>query len=369
MVNRYTLFAIAVSILLFAPNSTTAQIGPPAGIPTTNAAPIPAPTAPLPPGLTRIFDGKSLAGWVQAPPYSTTFSGGDINDVAGFWVKISNKSDPVAAFVAEQFDSASRASLTTMPSDKPTRDHRTALARGLNGIINGPSIYTDERFKAVNLREQSKLLASTSPQGGDLARLNRMLLEDAFPADLGRSVATAWFVRDGILSSSGAGRGVIYTSKSYDRYRVIFDARHVWGSPDHRAGVLVFCTEPTVGEKPLDALGGIQFQVPNGGSWDYRKGKNNSGKDVFTRLVNPRYDEHEWSRVEILVDPTRGIARMAVAQPVGATAVEVLVFNDPTAGQKGPFALQIHNKGLFDEYANIAIEENPTVNDLITVKK
>jgi hypothetical protein len=150
---------------------------------------------------------------------------------------------------------------------------------------------------------------------------------------------------------------------------VVFDVRHVWGRPDHRAGVLVFCTEPGAGEKPMDALGAIQFQVPNGGSWDYRRGKNNSGRGLFTRLVNPRYDEHQWSRVEILVDPSTGIARMAVAQPVDAPAVEVLVFRDETAGQKGPFALQMHNKGLFDEFANIAIEENPVVNDLITVKK
>jgi hypothetical protein len=319
--------------------------------------------------MIRIFDGKTLDGWVQAPQYATTISGGDIADVPALWAKINGKSDPVAAFISEQLDPAARASLTTMPSDKPTRDNRNALAKGLNAIISGPSIYTEARFKGVSLREQTRVLAQSNPQGDALLRLNRVLLEDAFAAELGRSVATAWFVRDGILASAGAGRGVIYTTKSYDRYRVIFDVRHVWGNPDHRAGVLVFCTEPKPGEKPLDALGGIQFQVPNGGSWDYRKGKNNSGKDVFTRLVNPRYDEHQWSRVEILVDPSTGIARMAVAQPVDAPAVEVLVFKDPIAGQKGPFALQMHNKGLFDEFANIAIEENPAVNELITVKK
>jgi Domain of Unknown Function (DUF1080) len=177
----------------------------------------------------------------------------------------------------------------------------------------------------------------------------------------------SWTVKDGVIASLGAGRGVIYTTGQYERYRIIFDVRHVSGQPDHRAGVLVFCTMPKGGEKPMDALGGIQFQVPNGGSWDYRKGKNNNGKGLFTRLVNPKFDEHQWSRVEILVDARSGTARMAVAQPVGAKAVEVLVFKDPTAGQKGPFALQMHNKGLFDEFANIAIEVDPKVDRLITV--
>jgi hypothetical protein len=178
----------------------------------------------------------------------------------------------------------------------------------------------------------------------------------------------SWVARNGIIASLGAGRGVIHTNNSFDRYRIIFDVRHVYGNKDHRAGVLVFCTAPVEGEKPLDALGGIQFQVPNGGSWDYRKGKNNGGKGVFTRLVKPNFDEHQWSRVEILVDPATGTARMAVAQPVGSRAIEVLDFKDPAAGQKGPFALQMHNKGLYDEYANIAIEVNPTSDELITVK-
>jgi hypothetical protein len=60
---------------------------------------------------------------------------------------------------------------------------------------------------------------------------------------------------------------------------------------------------------------------------------------------------------------------MAVAQPPGGDAIEVLDFKDPTAGRKGPFALQMHNKGLFDEYANVAIELDPKGDELITVKK
>ena len=177
----------------------------------------------------------------------------------------------------------------------------------------------------------------------------------------------SWTVKEGVIASLGTGRGVIYTGAQYDRYRIIFDVRHVSGKPDHRAAVLVFCAAPGDGEKPADALAGIQFQVPNGGSWDYRPGKNNNGKGLFTRVLNPKFDEHQWSRVEILVDPAGGTARMAVAQPVGAKAVEVLDFKDPTAGRKGPFALQMHNKGLFDEFANVAIEENPKEDRLVTV--
>jgi hypothetical protein len=152
------------------------------------------------------------------------------------------------------------------------------------------------------------------------------------------------------------GRGVIYTAKDYTRYRLSFTMRHVSGDPDHQACVLIFCTRPQGDEKPLDALGGIQFQPPNGGHWDYRPGKNNNGGALFTPATKTRFDAHQWSRVEVVADASTGTARMSVAQPLGSDAVEVLAFQDATAGRPGPIAWQMHNPGLFDEYKDVRIE-------------
>ena len=180
--------------------------------------------------------------------------------------------------------------------------------------------------------------------------------------------AESWIVKDGAMASTGAARGVIYTKEDYDSYRLTFTMRHVSGNKDHQACVLIFCTRPVEGEKPLDALAGIQFQVPNGGHWDYRKGHNNAGKEEFTSLPHPKFDPHEWCRVELLVDAASGSARMAVAQPVGAKAVEVLQFHVQDAGKRGPIAWQMHNPGLFDEYKDVAIEVEPKEKELVTVK-
>ncbi len=186
---------------------------------------------------------------------------------------------------------------------------------------------------------------------------------------------TVWTVKDGALASLGAGRGTLSTAQSYGNYRIIFTMRHVSYTPppkhDHRACVLIYCYPVADGK---DAQGGVQFQVPNGGSWDYRPGKNNGGDakhnggiNEFTRLPHPKFDEKQWSQVEILVN-TNGTARMAVAQPPGTKAYEVLDFNVPDAGKVGPFALQIHNGGLIDEYKDIRIEENPAEDKLITTE-
>jgi hypothetical protein len=200
-----------------------------------------------------------------------------------------------------------------------------------------------------------------------LARLNRMLLEDAFPSETNKSALTSWVVKDGTMASTGAGRGVIYTAQDYSHYRIIFSIRHASGKPDHQPCVLVFCTRPAPGEKGLDALGGIQFQVPNGGHWDYRPGHNNGGTG-FTNPVKTKYDNHQWSQVEILVNAKNGTARMAVAQPVGTKGVENLDFKDLAAGKTGPIAWQMHNAGLFDEFKDVRIEVDPTDDRLITAE-
>jgi hypothetical protein len=178
--------------------------------------------------------------------------------------------------------------------------------------------------------------------------------------------ADSWAVKDGAMASLGTGRGVIYTREDYSKYRLVFTMRHVSGNPDHQACVLIFCTRPEEGKKPLDALAGIQFQPPNGGHWDYRPGQNKAGTG-FKSVPHPKLNAKEWSQVEMLVDATTGTARMAVAQPVGARAVEVLNFNVAEAGKAGPIAWQMHNKGLFDEYKDVRIEINPK-DDFLTTK-
>jgi hypothetical protein len=72
-------------------------------------------------------------------------------------------------------------------------------------------------------------------------------------------------------------------------------------------------------EQSLDALGGIQFQVPSGGHWDYRPGMNNNGAQEFTSVTKTRFDVHAWNQLAILADAAKGTARMAVS------AVEALI--------------------------------------------
>jgi Domain of Unknown Function (DUF1080) len=317
--------------------------------------------------IISLFDGKTLDGWIQEPAGPTSLSGGDITDYAALAKKLQDTSNPVSVALFARLDDAGRSSLTQLDTADAAalKAAKSALVKSLNKIVSGPTVYDAAAFKAVQLRPETEQLRQQNPEGKKLLRLNRVLLEDAYPTELAKSPSSSWIVKDGAMASTGAGRGIIYTKDDYTKYRLMFTMRHVSGQPDHQPCFLIFCTRPVEGEKPLDALGGIQFQVPNGGHWDYRPGQNKAGLG-FTNPVKPKFDNKQWSRVEILVDATKGTARMAVAQPVDAQAVEVLDFNVPEAGKTGPIAWQMHNAGLFDEYKDVTIEIDPKDDVLVT---
>jgi len=314
-----------------------------------------------------LFDGKTLDGWIQIENSAISLPVDGITNPSAFAGKLATGTDAVSLFLRGKLDALVKADVASYsPSNANAKALMSTLAKDINQVISGPSIYDIARFSQVVLRPETEQLLQQNVYGPQLARLNKMLLEDAYPAELAKSAATGWVVRDGVMASTGVGRGVMYTAKDYKRYRLMLTMRHVSGKPDHPACILIFCTRPLAGEMPLDALGGIQFDVPGGGHWDYRPGMNKDGGAEYTTLSKPQFNVHEWSRIELLVDATTGTARMAVAQPPGSKAVEVLDFKDAPAGRVGPIALQMHNAGLFDEYKDISIESDPEEDALIT---
>jgi hypothetical protein len=293
-----------------------------------------------------LFDGKTLDGWLQIENNATSLSAASITNPDALTTWLTNGTDPLSEFLRTRLQDS-------LKSDLPT------MVKALNKIISGPSIYDKDRFTGIVLRKETATLIVRNPKGAQLSRLNKLLLEDAYPDELSQSpdpIPAGWIIKEGAMASTGTGRGVIYTANDYTRFRLSFTMRHVSGNPDHQACVLIFCTRPQPDENPLDALAGIQFQPPNGGHWDYRPAMNNAGNQEFTALTKTKFDAHEWSRIEIQADAATGTARMTVAQPPGAKPIDVLEFKDPAAGKAGPIAWQMHNAGLFDEYKEVTIE-------------
>ncbi|TCO57082.1 family 16 glycoside hydrolase [Actinocrispum wychmicini] len=162
-------------------------------------------------------------------------------------------------------------------------------------------------------------------------------------------------VQNGAIHANGTARGwVYYTKQQAGTFRWIFNVRQVKGN--HAPTVLIWGTTAPI----RDALSAIQFQPPNGGHWDYRPGHNNGGGSLFKQFPHTKFDVKKWAQCELIADQTTGVARMACCPlPDKATtckATEVLRFTDKTAGRVGPLAIQIHNKGINDEYKGLYLE-------------
>ena len=111
----------------------------------------------------------------------------DIKDVGSMAAKLTGAADPVSAFLAGKMDRPLLNSLaehkTTGGDSKPLR---RLLADSLSGILEGGVFYDAARFANVELRAETKSLQAKNPAGHELARLNRLLLEDAYGDGIAR---------------------------------------------------------------------------------------------------------------------------------------------------------------------------------------
>jgi len=197
-----------------------------------------------------LFDGATLNGWIQAQTTDASVSGDgrDFFDFEMFIKMILEKTDPVSTYINSILSDEIKAEIAayTVERDRPIK---IALCRELNAKVISTEIplYDQERFRNVLLRRTTKTLLDQNPKGYDMMRLNKLLIEDAYPSVLHKIKTPEWIVnsRSGAMSSIGVSRGVIYTDQDFGgRYRIIFSIRHLGGNPDHHAGVLIFCQRP-----------------------------------------------------------------------------------------------------------------------------
>jgi hypothetical protein len=150
-----------------------------------------------------IFDGRTLDGWIQIENSATSISIGGILDPTGFASKLTAGSDPVSEFLSRRLTDSLKTQLAAYsPSGENAKTVLSALVKELNPLVSGPSIYDSTRFGKIVLRTETKQLLLRDPAGQQLARLNKMLLEDAYPMELAKSAETDWIVKNGAMASS-----------------------------------------------------------------------------------------------------------------------------------------------------------------------
>ena len=116
-----------------------------------------------------------------------TISAAEIKDWSGLINRWRGQSDPVSAFLWQSLSKSEQSLLTGYePSAPGSMPAQEVVVEALRKIVGGPSIYKARRFKGVSLQPETSALLKQSLKGANLAHLNRLLLEDAFPTELSR---------------------------------------------------------------------------------------------------------------------------------------------------------------------------------------
>ncbi len=114
------------------------------------------------------FEKKRRAG-------SSFFQADSFTNFAGFQSRIQAGADPVSKFLKEKLGAAASADATSMST-------------ALNQLLEGPSVYDRDRFANVQLSTHVQRFAAQNPPTFNRIRLNRLLLESAYPDFITRSL-------------------------------------------------------------------------------------------------------------------------------------------------------------------------------------
>ncbi len=111
----------------------------------------------------------------------------DLNDPGVFLAKIKSADDPVSLHLNESLSGNTQMVLAGYDiSTAPSLKLQKTVLDDINAAVKSASLYEESRFQDINLRPEATALLGQNVKKYALIRLNRMLLEDAYPDDLKR---------------------------------------------------------------------------------------------------------------------------------------------------------------------------------------
>jgi len=171
-----------------------------------------------PPPLPAIFQTseQDTSWWArqmrERVEIRTKFTKEDIQDLPAFARKLQEKPDPVSAFLSTALSEETHVLLADYqlsPTLADAHSLQLALAQDLDQLVRqDPSklkpeqiFYDSQRFQGIKLSAKTQELLAADAQNKNSARLNRLLLADAFPGVLA--------YQDGVWGISDAGAATL----------------------------------------------------------------------------------------------------------------------------------------------------------------
>ncbi len=119
------------------------------------------------------------------------FKPDDIKNVGGLIIKLRDVKDPLSEYLRDQFAPDLQRQIDAYSEfDYAEKALKTALANELNNIIQNRDIFEEKRFAHIKLSDETMRLIRQNAQGVNRVRLNRILLEEAYPDELAKAVSS-----------------------------------------------------------------------------------------------------------------------------------------------------------------------------------
>ena len=112
---------------------------------------------------------------------SSLFKADHFVDAPGFAAKLKAGSDPLSKFLFASLRPETQSALSADPDSASTKSR---LAEDLNRVLESESIYQPDRFASLSLSQHVKWFVEENPHGHTRIRLNRLLIEEAYPKEI-----------------------------------------------------------------------------------------------------------------------------------------------------------------------------------------
>jgi len=120
--------------------------------------------------------------------HSETFSAADLSDLSQLAFKLMSAEDAVSAFLKTRLSAKTSNGLSSyLNSGEVAEGLEHGLAEDIEMVLAGDKLWNKQRFAGVPLRPETEDLLKTSRYGEEATRLNRLLLEDAYPLEIARA--------------------------------------------------------------------------------------------------------------------------------------------------------------------------------------
>ncbi len=127
------------------------------------------------------------------PDGTGSFSAEDLADLSQLAFKLLRPAGALSAYLKGRLSAHTLQALSDYRSSGlPTPDLEALVARDLEALVAGPPLWEERLFSGVRLRPATRDLLKAGPEGDGGHRLNRLLLEDAYPLEIARRDDSAY---------------------------------------------------------------------------------------------------------------------------------------------------------------------------------